>query len=372
MSLVLAGFTVAVTADRRRDELAGLLERQGARVVLAPALRIVPLADDARLRLATRELLERPPDVVVANTAIGMRGWLEAADGWGLGDALRARLGGAYLVARGPKARGRPARGRADRGLVARVRELRRGARPPELKRRRPEAGRERKRPRRRRRAPLAGRRIAVQLHGEPQEEFCGALAAAGAEVVEVPVYRWAAPLDPTPLQRLVDLITNRLVDAVTFTSAPAVGVAAAGGRAGHRGGPRRAAGGRARRLRGPADRRAAASGTAYRCWPRRGPASVRWPRRWPRSCRGGPGRCGWPTAELVLRGHAAVVDGVLKPLPPAQMAILRALAVRRAGCCPGRSCWRRCPAGPTSTRSRWRWPGCGRRWARRRSSRPS
>jgi uroporphyrinogen-III synthase len=32
--------------------------------------------------------------------------------------------------------------------------------------------------------------------------------------------------------------------------------------------------------------------------------------------------------AELVLRGHAAVVDGVLKPLPPAQMAILRALAL--------------------------------------------
>jgi uroporphyrinogen-III synthase len=31
--------------------------------------------------------------------------------------------------------------------------------------------------------------------------------------------------------------------------------------------------------------------------------------------------------AELILRGHAAVVDGVLKPLPPAQMAILRSLA---------------------------------------------
>ena len=71
--------------------------------------------------------------------------------------------------------------------------------------------------------APLAGRRIAVQLHGEPQEEFCGALAAAGAEVIEIPVYRWAPPVDPTPLHRLVDLITNRLVDAVTFTSAPAV-----------------------------------------------------------------------------------------------------------------------------------------------------
>ncbi|MGW0436197.1 uroporphyrinogen-III synthase [Micromonospora sp. NPDC003197] len=40
----LAGFTVAVTIDRRRDELAALLERQGARVVATPALRLVPLA----------------------------------------------------------------------------------------------------------------------------------------------------------------------------------------------------------------------------------------------------------------------------------------------------------------------------------------
>src|SRR5690606_12493555 len=42
----LAGFTVAITADRRRDEFAALLERRGARVYLAPALRIVPIADD--------------------------------------------------------------------------------------------------------------------------------------------------------------------------------------------------------------------------------------------------------------------------------------------------------------------------------------
>ena len=100
---VLAGFTVAVTADRRRDELATLLEGHGARVVLAPALRLVPLADDSRLREITHSLLERPPDAVVANTAIGMQGWLEAAEGWGLGEGLRARLAAAHVVARWPK-----------------------------------------------------------------------------------------------------------------------------------------------------------------------------------------------------------------------------------------------------------------------------
>src|SRR4051812_41034386 len=102
----LGGFTVAVTADRRRDELAALLQRRGARVVVAPALRIVPLADDRDLQAATEACLRRPPDVVVANTGIGVRGWLEAAEGWGVAEPLRGVLSRAYVVARGPKARG--------------------------------------------------------------------------------------------------------------------------------------------------------------------------------------------------------------------------------------------------------------------------
>src|SRR4051794_38174048 len=100
---VLTGFTIAVTAERRRDELADLLEEQGARVVLAPALRVAPLADDAPLRAITRELLRRPPDVIVASTAMGMRAWLDAAEGWGLAEALREALAEAYPVVRGPK-----------------------------------------------------------------------------------------------------------------------------------------------------------------------------------------------------------------------------------------------------------------------------
>ncbi len=55
--LPLAGYTVAVTAARRREELGALLDRRGARVVYAPAIRIVPLADDTELVAATRAVL---------------------------------------------------------------------------------------------------------------------------------------------------------------------------------------------------------------------------------------------------------------------------------------------------------------------------
>src|SRR3954452_20059894 len=102
----LAGYTVGVTAARRREELGAALERKGARVLYGPAIRIVPLADDTDLLAATRRCLAGPLDYAVATTGVGFRGWLDAADVWGVGDALRAALGEATILARGPKARG--------------------------------------------------------------------------------------------------------------------------------------------------------------------------------------------------------------------------------------------------------------------------
>src|SRR4051794_37780080 len=200
----LAGRTVAVTAERRREELGALLERRGAAVVYAPAIRIVPLEDDAALRAATEAVLERPVDVVVATTGVGFRGWLAAAAAWDL--PLVEHLRTTRVLARGPKARGAIRSG----GLVdawspesewsAEVLEhLLSGAE-----------------------GPLRGRRIAVQLHGDPLADLVAGLRAAGADVVTVPVYRWELPEDVAPLHGLVSSVAAGSVDAVTFTSAPA------------------------------------------------------------------------------------------------------------------------------------------------------
>ena len=43
------------------------------------------------------------------------------------------------------------------------------------------------------------------------------------ADVVAVPVYRWALPLDHAPAVALMRRVAQREVDAVTFTSSPAV-----------------------------------------------------------------------------------------------------------------------------------------------------
>ena len=303
----LSGYTIGVTADRRRDELAGLLESRGARVVLAPALRIVPIADDAELKAATRTCLDTPPDIVLVNTGIGMRGWLEAAEGWGLADPLRTVLARAYLIARGPKAKA------AIRSAGLHDQWSPEGESYEEVVDHLTARG-------------IAGLTVAIQLHGESQPEYTEALQAAGARVIEVPVYRWAPPTDPAPLHRLVDLIAGRLVDAVTFTSAPAVTALL------------RAAGPSSEALLDALRTHvlAACAGPVTAAPLRRYDIPVIAPPRARLSAlvrtivEELPKRA--VSLEVVghsltLRGHAAVVDGELRPLAPAPMAVLRALA---------------------------------------------
>ena len=68
-----------------------------------------------------------------------------------------------------------------------------------------------------------AGQTIAVQLHGFTDVAQLDRLRAAGATVLTVEPYRWLMPEDSSRVLRLVDAICTGSVDAVTFTSAPAV-----------------------------------------------------------------------------------------------------------------------------------------------------
>ncbi|MGZ4647832.1 MAG: uroporphyrinogen-III synthase [Blastococcus sp.] len=312
--LPLAGYTVAVTAARRKEELGALLDRRGARVVYAPAIRIVPLADDAELVAATRAVLERPVDLVVATTGVGFRGWLEAADAWDL--PLVEHLRPARVLARGPKARGAIRGG----GLV--------DAWSPESESSAEMlahlvSGAE---------GPLEGRRIAVQLHGDPLPDLVAGLREAGAEVLTVPVYRWVLPEDVAPVRRLVEAIVSGGIDAVTFTSAPAAaGLLTVADELGLRTALVAAFGDRVLAIAvgsvtaGPLDAAGIPSSQPERA--RLGALArevvARLPERDP-VLQVGP-------HSLQVRGYGAAVDGRLVELAPGPMAVLRELA-RRPG----------------------------------------
>ncbi|WP_036419348.1 uroporphyrinogen-III synthase [Mycobacterium sp. 155] len=205
----LTGFRVAVTSARRADELSTLLRRRGATVTSAAAITMVPLPDDDELRTNTETLIANPPDIVVATTGIGFRGWIAAASGWGLDSELTHALSQARVVSRGPKATG----------------ALRAAGLPEEWS---PDSESSREVLRYLVEQGIAGRRIAVQLHGatdewDPFPEFLDELRSAGAEVVPIKVYRWhPAPRDGE-FDQLVTGIAEQRFDAVSFTSAPAV-----------------------------------------------------------------------------------------------------------------------------------------------------
>lgn len=199
---LLTGCRVLVTAHRRAADVAAALERRGADVVHAPVLSIVPHVDDARLLSRTREVIRSRPDIVVVTTGVGFRGWIEAADADGLAPALLQTLAASRIIARGPKALG------AIRANDLTPEWVAPSETTAEIRERLLEAG-------------VNGLTVAVQHHGSGADGLDRALAAAGARVISLVVYRWGPPADPAAVVRGVHLVADEDVDAVIFTSAP-------------------------------------------------------------------------------------------------------------------------------------------------------
>ena len=198
----LRGFRVGVTSDRRSGDLIAALERRGAQVMHAPALRIAPNEQDSALVDETRALIRLRPEVVLVTTGYGVRRWFEVADAAGLGAELTAVLEQARIFARGPKAVGAV---RAAGLLDAQLSETDTTAALVDAV----SAGH------------LTGRRVAIQLHGFTDEEQLRRLREVSAEVVTVTPYRWVRPATNDRLPRLVEAACSRQLDAITYTSAP-------------------------------------------------------------------------------------------------------------------------------------------------------
>jgi uroporphyrinogen-III synthase len=200
----LVGRRVGITADRRWRAQADLLENQGAEVIHGPTLRTVDLSRDETLRRATLDLIDSPPDFLVATTGMGLTMWLEAADSWDLGDPLREALGRSRIIARGAKADSALRRRGLDVDWKAPSETM------EEIVDYLSASG-------------VGSARVALQLFDPAGHPSTTALAARCRELVEVPVYRWLMPIDAGPAAALVEATCAGTVDALTFTSQPAV-----------------------------------------------------------------------------------------------------------------------------------------------------
>jgi uroporphyrinogen-III synthase len=196
--------TIGVTAERRATQQADLLRARGAQVLLGPTLRVFSLSEDQVLKAATDDVMNRPPDYLVASTGFGMRTWMAAAESWGQRHTLVTALSRARVANRGAKA--------ASANTAAGLEEWYRAPneRLDEVVDR---VAAE----------PLAGRRVVLQLHGAAATGAIKRLVGAGAEVIGVDAYRLSFPLDPDPARDLIRAACAEQLAAITFVAAPAV-----------------------------------------------------------------------------------------------------------------------------------------------------
>lgn len=200
------GLRVVSFESRREVEMAELLRRHGAEAVGAPSMREIPLAENGAVREFARRLLANEIDVLILLTGVGTRVLLAAAGAECSRQRLAEALARIVTVARGPK----PEAALRELGLRASVRipepntwqEIL--AATAEL-------------------VPVAGRQVAIQEYGVSNSELIDGLAARGARILRVPVYRWALPVDTEPLRAAVRELVSGKIHIVVFTSATQV-----------------------------------------------------------------------------------------------------------------------------------------------------
>jgi len=197
------GLRVCSFESRKQSEIRALLERQGATVTVAPSMREVPLAENPEALAFAGRLFGGTIDVVILLTGVGTRALAEVVESrYDRGEFLAA-LQKCAIIVRGPK----PA-------AVLREWKVRIDHQVPE-----PNTWRDLVRLLDAQ-VPVAGKRVAVQEYGVPNPELYEALAQRNAEVIRVPVYRWALPEDTGPLREAVQTTIAGGFDVLMFTSA--------------------------------------------------------------------------------------------------------------------------------------------------------
>ena len=170
--------------------------------MLAPALAEVPDVDDATIRRLVGGLESRPPKAAIFQTGVGTQALFAATDSLGMTPILLGLLANCVVAARGPK---------PTAALRSRQVRIDRSAKEPYTTVEVLESLED---------LSFRGECVVVQRYGERNVELEKALRAKGAEVVEIPTYRWALPENTRPLAGLIDALERAQVDATVFTSA--------------------------------------------------------------------------------------------------------------------------------------------------------
>jgi uroporphyrinogen-III synthase len=200
------GLIVAAFESRMAVEIARLIERHGGNPLVTPALREIPLDDNsAALKFGVKLTTERV-DLLILLTGVGTTALFDLLKTRYPWSSIVVALKQTALVARGPK----PVAALKAFGLqatltvpepntwvdlISTLDEYR----------------------------PVKGLRVAVQEYGISNPDLLEALKQRGAEVFQVPIYRWALPEDLGPMRQALDDIIAGKVSVLLVTNAAQV-----------------------------------------------------------------------------------------------------------------------------------------------------
>ncbi len=200
------GLTVATFESRMAVEIARLIERHGGVPLVTPALREIPLDDNsAALKFGVQLTTERV-DMLILLTGVGTTALFDLLKTRYPWPSIVAALRQTALVARGPKSVAalkafglQPTLTVPEPNtwvdLISTLDEYR----------------------------PVKGLRVAVQEYGVSNPDLLEALKQRGAEVSQVPIYRWALPEDLRPLRQALNNIIGGKVSVLLITNAAQV-----------------------------------------------------------------------------------------------------------------------------------------------------
>jgi uroporphyrinogen-III synthase len=192
---------IAILESRLGEQVADLVRQRGGVPFLAPALAELPDLDAQKIGALVRSLEERPAKLFVFQTGVGTKALFAATDALGVTHQLLQMLEKSIVAARGPKPTGalRARKVRIDRNaadpfttaeILQSIGDL-----------------------------PIKGERVIIQRYGSRNVELDRALEARGAQVTEIPTYRWSLPADTQPLEQLIGALERGAMHAVVFTN---------------------------------------------------------------------------------------------------------------------------------------------------------
>ncbi|MGH8690458.1 MAG: uroporphyrinogen-III synthase [Burkholderiales bacterium] len=193
---------IAILESRLGKQLTELVAQRGGVPFHAPALAELPDLEPDKIAALVRSLEERPAKLVIFQTGVGTRALFAATDSLGLTQKFLPMLENTEVAARGPKPTG---------ALRSRGVRIDYSAADPFTTREVLDCIQD---------VPLKGERVIVQRYGVQNVELDRALEARGAQVAEIPTYRWSLPEDTRPLEELIGALERGEMHAAVFTNA--------------------------------------------------------------------------------------------------------------------------------------------------------